>query len=149
MAKERIPTGTLLQRLFKTKSIKRFISTYDEEMKRVPFSAYINRLCNDRDAVPEQIIKKSGIDRTYGHQIFNGARNPSRDKVIQLAFGFEMDYGEAQELLKIARKSSLYARIERDAVLIYALNKKLAISDVQATLKDLGLPLLGKEDKYE
>ena len=149
MATDSISTSTLLQRLFKNTDIASFIDHHSEYMNRVSFDVYINRLCKDRDTVPERIIKKSGIDRTYGHQIFNGSRKPSRDKVIQLALGFEMDFYEAQELLKIARKSTLYPKIGRDAVLIYALNKKKTVTEVQATLEELSMPLLGKEDRYE
>jgi hypothetical protein len=149
MADEKTTTNTLLQRLFKTASITRFIGRYGEQMKRAPFKVYINQLCVDRDTVPERIIRTSGIERTYGHQIFNGRKNPSRDKVIQLAFGFELGYDEAQELLRMARKSTLYPKIERDAVVIYALNKRLSVDDVQATLEELALPTLGKDDKYE
>jgi hypothetical protein len=36
-----------------------------------------------------------------------------------------MDYEAAQELLKAARKSPLYPKIERDAVLIYSLFSRL------------------------
>ena len=149
MPNKKITTSDLLKRLFQATNITRFIEYHDKEMKRVPFYSYINMLCEKNNIVPERIIKKSGIDRTYGHQIFSGVRKPSRDKVIQLALGFEMDYGEAQELLRVARKSTLYPRVERDAVLIYALNKRFGITDVQITLKDLNMPLLGKEDKYE
>lgn len=150
MTKERIPTSSLLQRLFRTRSIKNFISTYDAQMKSEPLSEHINRLCAEKGAIPGHIIKKSGIDRTYGYQIFNGTKqNPSRDIVIQLAFGFEMSYGEAQELLKAAGKNALYPRVERDAVLIFALNKKFGINDVQEALGELNLPLLGKEERYE
>ena len=144
-----VTTTTLLQRLFKTASIARFVKHYDEQMGLVPFCAYLSDLCESRGVVAEHIILKSGIERTYGHQFFNGRKKPSRDKAIQLAFGFEMNYDETQELLKAARKSALYSRVKRDAVVIYALKQGLAVEEVQATLYDLGLPLLGKEDRYE
>ncbi len=149
MQDDKITTSTLLQKLFKTSSITRFIKHYDEQMKPTYFSEYLSILCKNRKTISEHVIIKSGIERTYGHQIFNGRRKPSRDKVIQLAFGFGMNYDEAQELLKVARKSPLYPKIKRDAVVIYALKHKLTIGDVQATLCDLTLPLLGKEERYE
>lgn len=139
-----ISTSKLLQRLFKTKNIKNAIRQNADEMECVPFSVHINQLCSDRNTVPERIIKKSGIERTYGHKLFNGTRQPSRDKVIQLAFGFELSLDETQELLKIARRSTLYPRIERDAVFICAINNNFDIDNVQITLYDLGLPMLGK-----
>lgn len=147
---QKIPTSSLLQRLLRTRSIKSFIKTYDEQLGTVPLAEYLGRLCTQKDAVTGHVIKKSGIDRTYGYQIFNGTKqNPSRDIIIALAFGFEMSYDETQELLKAAGKNALYARVERDAVLIFALNKKYGIDEVQVALKELDLPLLGKEDRHE
>jgi hypothetical protein len=146
---EKISTSGLLQRLFKTASISRFIRHFEGDMTHIPFDVHLTNICRDKDTVPEQVIKKSGIERTYGHQLFNGRRKPSRDKVIQLAFGFSMNYEETQELLKMARKSDLYPKLKRDAVIIYALTRQLGVSTVQDTLFELGLPILGKEDRYE
>ena len=148
MPSDRISTSALLQRLFKTASIARFIRHFDRQMEYVSFDTYITDLCVSKNVKPEHIIIKSGIERTYGHQLFNGRCKPSRDKVIQLAFGFKASYYEAQEILKAARKSLLHPKIKRDAVIIYALNRGLDASYVQTTLHELGLPVLGKEDRY-
>lgn len=149
MRDENISTSELLQRLFKTSSISRFIRHYDKQMTNAPFNEYLTSLCLIKGVVAEHVINKSRIERTYGHQLFNGRRKPSRDKVIQLAFGFGMNFDETQTLLKTARKSALYPKLKRDAVIIYALKHGLNIDDVQETLHDLDLPLLGKEERYE
>lgn len=148
MPDDKISTSTLLQRLFKTRHIGAFIKRYNAQMQPLPFHQYINLLCESKGVLPAHVIAKSGVERTFGHQLFNGTRNPSRDKVLQLAFGFEMDYQEVKELLNAARKRALHPRIQRDAVLIYALENKHSLDDTQATLSDLSLPLLG-EDRYE
>ncbi len=149
MLKEEISTSKLLQRLFKTSNISSFIKRHDKQMDPVLFHCYISDLCASRKVIAEHVIARSGIERTYGHQLFNGRRKPSRDKVLQLAFGFKLSYDETQELLKVARKSFLYPRVKRDAIIIYALKQGHTISDVQITLYDLGLPLLGKEERNE
>jgi hypothetical protein len=145
MTIKKIPTSRLLQQLFKTRNIASFISHFNEEPEHTSFAAHLNCLCNERGLIPSQIIHKSAIERSYGHQIFNGRRIASRDKVIQLAFGFGMDYENAQDLLKAARKNPLYVKVKRDAVIIYALNRGYSLVDVQITLADLNLTILGKE----
>ena len=145
MSSEKVSTSTLLRRLFKTASLERVIRRFDEAEPDVPpFHEYINNLCKEKGIVPEQIIKNADIERTFGHKFFNGTRNPSRDRVIQLAFGFGMDYDEAQRLLTIANRGALYPRVKRDAVIIYALERGLDIVAVQATLHELSMPLLGE-----
>ena len=142
---EKISTSTLLSKLFKTRNIGRFMEHYCSQMESQPFSTYLGRLCEQRGVLPAHVIQRSGIERTFGHQLFNGRRTPSRDKVIQLAFGFGMDYDETQALLKNARKSALYPKIRRDAVIIYALLQNLSVIDLQDTLSELSLPVLGEE----
>jgi len=93
--------------------------------------------------VPEHIIKQSMIERTYGHQLFNGTRNPSRDKVVQLAFGFGLDVEGTQKLLVASQKSPLYPKIMRDAAILYCINHKKDILETQDLLQDLCLSLLG------
>ena len=145
-----ISTSGLLQRLFKTNSIERFINQLDKKLENTSFSSHIGQLCKDRNIAPAQVIKRSGVERTFGHQLFNGRRLPSRDKVIQLAFGFGLNYEETQKLLKTSQKNPLYPKISRDAVIIYALEYDFSIMETQATLNELSLPLLGKgEHKYE
>jgi hypothetical protein len=149
MKDDNITTGSLLKRLFKTASIMRFIRHFDRQMEYVSFDTYITELCIRKNVIPEHVILNARIERSYGHQLFNGRRKPSRDKVIQLAFGFEMTFNETQALLKAARKSQLYPRIKRDAAVIFALERKVSVVDFQDMLNDLKLPLLGKEGQFE
>ncbi|MDR2572701.1 MAG: hypothetical protein LBD23_20735 [Oscillospiraceae bacterium] len=149
MQTKKITTSKLLQNLFKTSSLDRFFRRLDDTDSNIPsFHDYINNVCADKGVPQEHIIKRADIDRTYGHQLFRGTRTPSRDKVIQLAFGFEMGYEEAQKLLAVARKSALHPKVKRDAVIIYAFERNLTLGDVQATLFDLGVKLLGKDRNY-
>lgn len=112
-------------------------------MQIPPFCVYITQLCKELGEVPEHIIRRANIERSYGHQIFRGSRNPSRDTVLQLAFGFGTGVEEAQELLKYAGKNALYPRVKRDAALIYCLRDHFTIVETQRVLHEMGLPLLG------
>lgn len=143
MAEENIHTSKLLQRLTKTSDFQSFIKNYENVMLETTFPAYLSELCEKKRLIPEHVIKKAQIDRTYGHQLFNGTRKPSRDKVIQLAFGFGMTVNEAQELLRIAGKNPLYPKIKRDAAVIFCLSKGVDVIETQYLLELLGLTLLG------
>jgi len=140
MPDNRVSTGALLKRLFKTVSIARFIKYFDKHMVYTTFDTYITDLCVEKNIKPQRVIIKADIERTYGYQLFNGRRKPSRDKVIQLAFGFGMNYDKAQELLKAARKSTLYPKIKRDAVIIYGLEHGHGVSGVHGCCRRRGLP---------
>lgn len=140
-------TSTLLHRLFQAPDIAAFLQDDGDFGMLPPFHVFITALCQSDGLVPEQVIRRAAIDRTYGHQLFNGTRRPSRDKVLQLAFGFGLTVEGAQELLKIARKSALYPRIRRDAAILYCLNRGLDIFETQSTLQGLGETMLGGDDR--
>jgi hypothetical protein len=138
-------TSTLLQRLFKTADLKDFLDRNGADMQAPAFHEHIAQLCDDIGEKKESIIKRASIERTYGHQLFNGTRRPSRDKAIQLAIGFGLDVEGTQKLLQIAEKSLLYPRIKRDAAVIYCINHKYGIIETQSMLHDLTLHMLGDE----
>lgn len=137
-------TNTLLKKIVNGKSLQRVLDSEAESFAEIPLSEYLRRLCEERDLVPEQVIKKAQIDRTYGHQLFNGTRNPSRDKLIQLAMGFGLSLEETQTLLKKAGKSMLYPKLKRDAACIYGISHGMNVMELQELLLSVDVLLLDK-----
>lgn len=144
-----IRTSALFRNIFKTSNIREFIAQNSEEMRLPAFSEYISELCKVRSEVPERVIKRANIERSFGHQLFKGTKNPSRDTVLQLAFGFEADVDTTQELLKYARVSALYPRVKRDAAIIYCLHHRFSVVETQNILHDMKLPLIGGGKQHE
>lgn len=137
-----ISTQELWARLFKAPSIGSFLDAHSGT--ELPgFSDYIARLADENGEKRESVIARAGLERSYGHRLFNGTRNPSRDTVLQLAFGFRLDCDGTQQLLKIAGASALHPKVKRDAVLAYCLHNGQSLMDAQELLYENGLPLLG------
>lgn len=108
-----------------------------------PFPQYIAQMCAARGETREIAIRRAGIERSYGYQLFNGTRKPSRDKTIQLAIGFGLDVKQTQALLKVARQSQLIPQERRDAAILYAILHALRFDAVQRLLERYDLPTLG------
>lgn len=142
-----VHTSALLRQLFNTSDVDEFIEKNRPEMKEISLVDYIDNLAKSKNEPRERIIKRAGIERTYGHQLFRGIRMPSRDKVLQLAFGLELNVDKTQQLLRVADMSLLYPRIERDAIILYCISHHKNIIDTQNLLEKRGLTLLGCEDK--
>ncbi len=145
----KLTTEELLKLLYMESSLDRLMNKGSTSFSFPSFPAYITALCRQRQEAPERIIKRANIEKSYGHQIFSGRRNPSRDTVLQLAFGFDMDYEQTQELLKIARKSPLHPRVKRDMVIVFCLQHRYSIVECQIYLEEYGLPLLGEGGRYD
>lgn len=142
-------TSTLFRRLFKAPDIKDFMEENRKDMYLESFSEFISGLCVRKDEVPERVIKRGNIERSFGHQLFKGTKRPSRDTVLQLAFGFQSDTAEAQELLRRSGMSTLYPRVKRDAAILYCLHHRFTMVEAQNVLHDMKLPLIGRGKQDE
>ena len=145
----RVRTDTLMRRIIKADALEDCLRQNEASMEKRDFRAHIHALCRQRNTVPERVIRKSEIERGYGHQLFNGTRRPSRDKVIQLALGFGLSVEETQALLRQAGHSPLYPRLRRDAALIFCLGKGMSVLETQALLDKYGITLLGGVEKHD
>ena len=136
MSKENLSTDLLVNKLLESENIDTFISQHKENLKSLDFCHYLYQLAEHRSLRISDVLKKAQLSESYGYQLFNGHRLPSRDKVIQLIFGLELDLQEANKLLKVAGKSELYVRDQRDAIILFALNKKWSLNDTEMLLME-------------
>lgn len=141
-------TKTLRQRLFKAPSFETFVVENAELLTPLSICDYLAGIRRESGLSIGQIVVRSNIDRTYLHQILNGTRKPSRDKLIQLAFGFGLGDDKTQELLKVARMSPLYPRIVRDAAILRCLHDGKRFDETQELLSRMRLTPLGGEDRH-
>lgn len=83
-------TSELWRRLFYTSSVDKFLEREKSSISLPSFSDYIGRLCENKGEKPERVIRRANLDSSFGHRLFSGTRKPSRDTVLQLAFGLEL-----------------------------------------------------------
>lgn len=138
-----VSTQELWARLFQAASVDAFLDENKDACALPAFSEYITELCAAKGQKPEWVIRRGNLDNSYGHRLFSGARNPSRDTVLQLAFGFGLNADEAQQLLRVANAAPLHPKVKRDAVVAYCLAHRQTLEDAQCALFNYELPLLG------
>jgi hypothetical protein len=85
-----------------------------------------------------EIIRKSGIERTYCYQIFNKRKKPGRDKIIELSIAMGLSLKETQRGLKIGNEPVLYSRNKRDAIIIFCINEGKNLMDTEELLTEYG-----------
>ena len=105
---EKVSTDSLLKKILRTKNLNTFLQRNEQHLRPEAFPELLRSLCDKRGLVAERVIQRAQIDRTYGHQLFNGTRRPSRDKVLQLAVGMGLSLEETQQLLHAAGKGSQF-----------------------------------------
>ena len=126
-------TGDLLKTLLRTDEYSQFQELKDNGV--VSLAEHLDALLDQKETSKAKVIYRARLDTVYGYQIFNGTRKPSRDKLLQLAFGFPLTYKETLTLLRIAGVYSLYVRRRRDSIIIFALNKGFSLEQLNELLE--------------
>ena len=109
----------------------------DEDFAPPALSDYLHQLLKSRRMTTVEAIQCCNLDRSYGYQLFNGTRRPTRDMLLTLAIHLGLTETETQRVLKLAGRPVLYARNRRDAAVLYCLNRRLSPSETEALLNEL------------
>ena len=104
---------------------------------------YLTLLLKKKGISRADVVRGSLLDRAYVYQIFSGEKTPSRDKLIALAFGLCLSDEETQKMLKLSCNRELYARDERDSLILFALRQQKTIFETNEILSDHNMALLG------
>lgn len=102
-----------------------------------PVAIYMSGLLAERGMATVDAIRALGLDRTYGYQLFNGTRQPTRSILIRLAALLELDLAGTDRLLQIGGRPPLYPRVREDAAVIFAIEKRLPLEQLDALLEGL------------
>ncbi len=136
-------TGELLSILKSKKDYSQFLKDEINELYFKSIGEYFQLLIAEKGLKKSEIIKKSNLDKNYAYQIFNGTKtNPSRDKIIMLAFGMNLTVDETRKLIKICELPDLYVRNPRDGAIIFCLEKGYSLLQTNEMLNDLKLDIL-------
>ena len=137
-SKETFFTENVLKTLLAYDHIDSFLEDYVDSFTETTLKDYLNHLMTKYQLKQSTIIKDSQLGEPFTRQLFSGIRSkPSRDKVLSLAIAMKITLEECQKLLRVAQVNELYPRNRRDAIIIFGLNKKLTVPEVNDVLYDM------------
>ena len=130
-------TDELLKELGNTSDINQYLSTNRDELIEQNVAKFLNELLKEKENLTRsKIVKSTSLSESYIYEILGGKKsNPSRNKLLQIAFAMNLDLETTQKLLKIAKVGALYPRIKRDSIIIFALNKNLDFFECENLLE--------------
>lgn len=117
--------------------IKTFLKENDEYIKNFTLTQYLELLIKEKNLTKKEVINNSDLNYTYGYQILNGTRKPTKDKLLQICFGMKATPEEANRILVLANAGGLYSKVRRDCVIIFALEKGLSLMQANDLLYEL------------
>ena len=130
------------ERMRKARDIDEYLAENQEHMLDQSLKEHLTALLIEKNVSIADVAKGGELDRVYIYQIFDGKKRPSRDKLIAIAFGFGLDEDETQKLLKVSRNKELYVRDRRDAVILFAIQRKKTLMETNYLLADHGMATL-------
>ena len=78
------------QNLLGAESIAGFLAENQDNMLDLTLSEYLMALLKQRNLRRSDVVRNSDLEKAYVYQIFNGEKNPSRDKLIAITFGLHL-----------------------------------------------------------
>jgi len=127
----------ILNRIKKKTDLTDFVEKQLNDEKLITLPAYLELQLKKHSLEKNEVINQSNIPRTYAYQIFNGTRQPGRDKLMSLCLSMSLDIDETRRAFNVAGLGGLYPKRRRDAILIYAINKQLNVIDTNELLHEM------------
>ena len=129
-------TEEVLQELLDAPSLDEFIDAHPFPVVTLP--EFLERMLEKKGLKRSRVVRMADLNETFGYQIFTGARNPSRDKVLQIAFAMALSLRETNRALMAAGASSLDPKCRRDAIIIFCIDQGCSLQKVNEELYRLG-----------
>ena len=133
-------TTQLLNILKQNKNIS--LNDLLKEIPDLTFTDYLESLLEQHNISKGDIIQQTALDRTYAYQIMNGTKNPSQDKVIQIALALKLNLHDTNVLLTLSKNESLYPKVKRDALIIFCIDKHYTVMQTNQLLDEYHYDIL-------
>lgn len=126
----------VLQELLDAPSLDAFVD--GREFPAETLAGFLGHMLEKKHLKRSRVVRMADLNETFGYQIFTGARNPSRDKVLQIAFAMALTLRETNRALRAAGTSSLNPKFRRDAIIIFCIGQGCSLQKVNEELYRLG-----------
>ena len=101
-----------------------------ERGNKVEVGLYLEHIIEERGMKKKDIVRKLNLEESYARKLFGGQRIPTRKILLQCAF------------LYIGQKPRLYPRVRYDAAIIYGLEEKMTLEEMNSFLDEIGEEIL-------
>lgn len=129
-------TDELLQELLDSPTIEQFDVAHELSSRSI--SEYLQSMLDAHNLKRIDVIHAANLNETFGYQIFTGARQASRDKLLQIAFAMGLTLQETGRLLQAGGANGLYCKNRRDAIILFCLNRNASLAEVNEELYRFG-----------
>lgn len=143
--KSSLTTSQLLSIIKKSGDFSEVTQTFHDNEEPV-FCHALYGIMEKHQMAPKDVISQSGIERSYFYHILSGQKMPGRNIILRICLCMSATLTETNQLLRLANQGVLYAKIRRDAAIIFAIDKKYTMQQTNDFLMQIKeLPLYKEE----
>ena len=139
-------TDELMKILKDSRSIESYLSENSKELTPNALQRHMEKLLIEKKMTIAKAARRGQMSESYLYKINQGVKtNVSRDKVIQICFGFGLNCEESEKLMKAANVTVLYPRSRRDSIILFCLEHGKSIIECARMLDEAGEKTILKE----
>ena len=135
-------TADLLAELQNTPSFVRYYQENQTEFRKMSLAEELSGLLKEKNLKKADVVRESEMSDVHVYQIFSGRRKPDRDKLLLILIAMHLPFEDVQNVLKHQDFGQLYAKNDRDCVVIYGICNGLNAIKINDMLFDWNLPIL-------
>lgn len=108
------------------------------------FCEWASEVIETHGTTKANVVQKSCLNPTFAYQILSGQRRATRDKLLQLAFGMELDIAQTTDLLERGGSNGLSPRNPRDVAIAWCIARNMSVPACDEVLFRAGMDPLRK-----
>ena len=143
---ERISTSRLLS-LIRGAGTPEDVSAWHDAHGEPALKDALYELISRKGLTPKEMIRRCGIERSYFYHILSGVKCPGRNVLLRICLCAGTGLQDVNRMLRLAGAPALYARIRRDALIIYAIQRQLGMEQTNQLLMEQGEDPLYRDEK--
>ena len=124
----------ILSKIDSTNEMEQYMDIPQVADRFKSFAEYFQSLDAVKKLDRGELIRNSGLERSYFYQVMKGTRSPGRDKVLRLCLAAGLNLRETTRALELSGNAVLYARNRRDIILTVAVNQMADVDDTNLLL---------------
>lgn len=144
MKKSTDELSKILENKKNRKDLDEYLSQNRDNFSNQTFAELLEQTLKENKVSKTDAVKRSNLENHYAYEIFRETKdkNLSRNKIIMLCIAMEADLEQTRKLLLKKQYAPLYPKNERDSIIIFGLQRKLSIIDINNLLYDKGFEIL-------
>ena len=144
--KSNITTSQLLSMIKKSEQFSDVTKVFHDVADTPIFCHYLYDIMEKHHFSAKDIISTSGIERSYFYHILSGQKMPGRNMILRISLCMKATLTETNQLLRLSNQGVLYAKVRRDAAIIFAIEKKYTMQQTNDFLLSINEAPLYREE---